>query len=396
MNHRAEPVGGPLITPFTRAVLAVFGLGVLLIGWRLVAGLGATTALNDGYPLGLWIAFDVVTGTALACGGYAIALLVYIFNKGTYHPLVRPALLTSALGYSLAGVGVLLDVGRWWLIWKVPLYFWHWNFNSALLEVALCIMSYVFVLWIELSPAFLEKAQQSRAPALRHFANAVLPPLTKALPWVIALGILLPTMHQSSLGTLMLLAGPRLHPLWNTPIVPLLFLLGCIPMGYAAVVFESALSAKAFNRPAETEMLSAIGGIIVSLQVVWVVVRLADLAWRGNLGYLFEPTGRAFMTFVEFMLMLMPAAMLASKARRRDLGQLFRAAIVMMFAGGVYRFDVYLVAFTPGAHWSYFPSVPEMGITIGLIALEILAYVAIVKMFPILSGHSRTIERQAA
>src|SRR5215467_3061618 len=132
-----------------------------------LAGLGATTALNDGYPLGLWIAFDVVTGTALACGGYAVAILVYVFNRGRYHALVRPALLTSALGYSLAGFGVFLDIGRWWAIWKVPVYFWHWNFNSTLLEVALCIMTYVVVLWIELSPAFLERVRDSPIPPLR-------------------------------------------------------------------------------------------------------------------------------------------------------------------------------------------------------------------------------------
>src|ERR1043166_4016142 len=177
---RAEPVGGPIATPGARALLGLFGLGSLFIAWRLIAGLGATTALNDGYPLGLWIAFDVVTGTALACGGYAIALLVYIFNKGRYHALVRPALLTSALGYSLAGLGVFLDVGRWWALWKVPVYFWHWNFNSALLEIALCIMSYVVVLWIELSPAFLESWRDSGPAAVRGFSRAALPIVERA------------------------------------------------------------------------------------------------------------------------------------------------------------------------------------------------------------------------
>jgi Ni/Fe-hydrogenase subunit HybB-like protein len=113
---------------------------------RLVDRARRITAMNDGYPWGLWIAFDVVTGTALACGGYAVALLVYVLNKGKYHPLVRPAVLTSALGYTLAGAGVGLDVGRWWSVWRVPLFFWRWNLNSVLLEVALCIMSYMFVL----------------------------------------------------------------------------------------------------------------------------------------------------------------------------------------------------------------------------------------------------------
>src|SRR3954470_19025441 len=109
----ATPVGGSLMTPSIRLLFGLFGLGALMIGWRLVAGLGATTAMNDGYPFGLWIAFDVVTGTALACGGYAVAILIFVLNKGEFSPLIRPALLTSALGYTLAGLGVLLDVGRW-------------------------------------------------------------------------------------------------------------------------------------------------------------------------------------------------------------------------------------------------------------------------------------------
>src|SRR5881296_1543235 len=129
---KARAVGGPVLTRSFLVLVALAALAGITIVWRFAAGLGATTALNDGYPLGLWIAFDVVTGTALACGGYAVAILVYILNKGRYHALVRPALLTSALGYSLAGFGVFLDIGRWWAIWKVPVYFWHWNFNSAL------------------------------------------------------------------------------------------------------------------------------------------------------------------------------------------------------------------------------------------------------------------------
>ncbi len=373
----------------------MFGLAALTIAWRLVAGLGATTALNDGYPLGLWIAFDVVTGTALACGGYAVGILVYILNRGRYHPLVRPALLTSALGYSLAGFGVFLDIGRWWAIWKVPVYFWHWNFNSALLEVALCIMSYVVVLWIELSPALLEPFRDSRVLPLRRAARDVPRLIERASVFVVALALLLPTMHQSSLGTLMLLAGSRLHPLWRTPLLPLLFLVSSVAMGYAVVVFESALSSVAFKRDPETRMLASLAALIVPLQVVFVMVRVGDLWWRGALGLLFGGGGRAALAGLELVLFLAPVVMLASPRQRRDLGALLRAAMVMMFAGALYRFDTYLVAFTPGAQWSYFPSVPELTITIGLVAFEVLAYIVIVRLFPILAAPPRA-ERQAA
>jgi len=396
MKAHAEPVGGPLFTPAMRVLAVVVGIGAVLMLWRLVAGLGSTTALNDGYPLGLWIAFDVVTGTALACGGYAVAILVMILNKGRYHPLVRPAILTSALGYSLAGFSVFLDIGRWWYIWKVPLYFWHWNFDSALLEVALCIMAYVVVLWIEVAPAFLEKWSDASNLLLRRMSRVSLRALEKAASWIIALGLLLPTMHQSSLGTLMLLADSRLHPLWNTRLLPLMFLLTCVSMGFAVVVCESAFSSVAFKRRPDTSMLGNLAAAIVPVQLVVVAMRLADLAWRGQLGSLAAVDIRSLLVLIEFGLMLAPAVMLRSAARRRDLGHLVRAAMLMMFGGALYRFDTYLVAFTPGAHWSYFPSVPEILISTGLVAAEIMVYIAVVKTFPILAGRTAVTERQAA
>jgi Ni/Fe-hydrogenase subunit HybB-like protein len=389
MNGHAQAIGGRIFNKSFRVLTTIFVVGAVLILYRLATGLGSLTAMNDGYPWGLWIAFDVVTGTALACGGYAVALLVYIMNKGKYHPLVRPAVLTSALGYSLAGIGVGLDVGRWWNIWRVPLFVWHWNLNSVLLEVALCIMSYTFVLWIELSPAFLEKAEESGTPAIKRFAVRWRPVVEKALLWVIALGVLLPTMHQSSLGALMLIAGPRLHPLWNTGWLPLLFLLSCIAMGYAVIVFESALSSWLFKRKAETEMLADLARSIVPLTVIYVWLRAGDLAFRGQLGALFAFDRYSVMTLVEFGLFMWASFILLSDARRRRLGELFRAAMLLMLAGSIYRFDTYLLAFNPGAHWSYFPSVGEILVTTGLVAGEIMLYIAIIRVFPILTLEKR-------
>lgn len=388
MSGHAQAVGGRIFNKSFRVLTAIFAVGAVLILYRLATGLGRLTALNDGYPWGLWIAFDVVTGTALACGGYAVALLVYIMNKGRYHPLVRPAVLTSALGYSLAGIGVALDIGRWWNIWRVPVFFWHWNLNSVLLEVALCIMSYTFVLWIELSPAFLEKAEESGTPAIKRFAVRWRPVVEKALLWVIALGILLPTMHQSSLGALMLIAGPRLHPLWNTGWLPLLFLLSCIAMGYAVVVFESALSSWLFKRKAETEMLADLARSILPLTMIYVWLRAGDLAYRGQLTALFAFDRYSIMSLVEFGLFMWAGFILLSDARRR-LGELFRAAMLLMLAGSLYRFDTYLLAFNPGPHWSYFPSVGEILVTTGLVAGEIMLYIAIIRIFPILTLEKR-------
>ena len=376
----ARPVSAPLFTrPFK--FLLLFGLiGVALIVWRFAAGLGATTAMSDGYPWGIWIAFDVVTGTALACGGYAVAILLYVFNRGKYHPLIRPAILTSALGYSVAGFSVLLDLGRPWNVWKVPTFITSWNLNSALLEVALCIMAYTFVLWIELAPAFLEKWPSSK------IAKKTLPFFDKALIWIAALGILLPTMHQSSLGTLMLLTGPKLHPLWNSPFLPLFFLVTCLAMGYAAVVFESSFSFLAFQRKPEIAILSSLQRIAAWGTAIFVLLRFADLGRTGKLALVTRLDLYGTMFWIETVLFIAPLIMSFGKA---DLGSLFRSAMVLMFAGGLYRFDTFLVAYDPGPGWHYFPAVPEMLITVGLIAIELALYAAIVKTFPILSGRTQ-------
>jgi Ni/Fe-hydrogenase subunit HybB-like protein len=374
-------------SPGLLALGALAGIGALAILWRFAFGLGATTALNDGYPWGLWIAFDVVIGTALACGGYAIALLVYVLNKGQYHPLVRPAVLTSAFGYTIAGFSVVLDVGRYYELWKVPLYFWRWNLNSVLLEVALCIMAYVVVLWIELSPAFLERGVTASSPRVRHFSVWAKPKIDRALLWIIALGMLLPTMHQSSLGSLMLLSGPRLHPLWNTPLLPLLFLISCIGMGYAAVVMEGTLSSMLMRRRLERDMLAGLGRAMLPVFAIYLVLRIGDLVWRNQLGALFAFDRYSVMALIELALFIAPPLMLASDAQRRNAATLFRAAMVLLAAGALYRINTFLVAFNPGPQWSYFPSVGETLITTGLVAMEVLGYIFIVRYFPILAGH---------
>lgn len=352
--------------PYTVLVFLA-SVGLALIAWRFVVGLGVSTAMNDGYPWGLWIAFDVVTGTALACGGYAMALLVYVFNKGKYHPLVRPAVLTSALGYSIAGLSVMIDVGRPWLAWKLPIKVWTWNVNSVLLEVAMCIMAYTAVLWIELAPAFFK----------RKF-----PLFEKALPWILALGMLLPTMHQSSLGSLMMLAGPRLHPFWFTPFLPLFYLITCLSMGFAVVVLEATFSSVAFKRPPEIALLRSIGRIAAWGSLLFALLRFMDLARRD-----FPVKGDLYtaMFVLEMILFTVPALVMLVK-NAPSLGSMLRTAMAIALAGGLYRFNTFLTAFDPGPNWHYFPSVTEQLITLGLVAGEIALYIAIVKHFPILSG----------
>ena len=323
-------VGGPILTRSYRILLAVAALGGVMMLWRFFAGLGAVSNLNDGYPWGIWIAFDVVTGTALGCGGYAVALLVYILNKGEYHPLVRPAILTSLLGYGLAVLAVTVDLGRFWELWKVPVFFWRWS-HSPQLEVALCVALYVLVLTIELSPAFFEKWRTSPDSGLRSFAEKGLRLVKKSFVWILALGILLPTMHQSSLGTMMLLTGPKLHPLWFTPWLPLLFLVNAVLMGYGVVVLESHASASAFGRRRETEMLGRLSKVAMGVALFFVAFRLADIVLRGQAGTLFSWFGVAVL--VELGLLVAGALVLMSETNRRSPSQQALAALLLVVGG---------------------------------------------------------------
>ncbi|NJD61383.1 MAG: Ni/Fe-hydrogenase cytochrome b subunit [Deltaproteobacteria bacterium] len=386
MNSHFRPVGGPILTKTFLVSAAVFAVSAAILVWRFIVGLGPTTAMSDLYPWGIWITYDVVVGTALACGGYAVALLCYVLNKGKYHHLIRPAILTSALGYTLAGVSVIIDLGRYWNVWKVPL-LWNWNRNSILLEVAICIMSYVVVLWIELSPAFIEKWEED-APWqwLRNLSIRIHPWLNKILIPILALGILLPTMHQSSLGSMMLIAMHKLHKLWHTPFLPLLFLLSCIVMGYAAVVFETALADSVFKLPRETKLLAPLSVAMVIVLFAYLAVRIADLAYRGRLGLIFRFDFYSFMFLLEMALFLTPAVLLLFRRFRYNPGVEFVCAMMMMAGGLLYRFDAFLVGFKPAPGWNYFPSVPEMFVTFGLVAFEVMAYLFIVKTFPILGG----------
>lgn len=382
----AAPLGGGIFSRRFMVLVALAALAAVLILWRLASGLGATTGMNDGYPWGIWIAFDVVNGTALATGGYAMAILIYVLNKGEYHPLVRPAILTTALGYTIAGFSVVLDVGRWWNVWKVPLFYWNWNFGSALLEVALCVMAYMMVSWVEVGHSILEKWQREEThPTLRRLAKTLNPILELALPFVIAFGILLPTLHQSTLGTIFVIST-KLHPYWHSQFLPLLFLVSCLGMGYSGVVLETSISHSAFKLKTDWEMLARLGKVIPVISAIWIGLRLLDALVLTSRAVPFD--GYSVLFWVELTLFAAPAVVLLDEKRRRTPQLLFGSALMTIFGGALYRLDTYLVAFNPGPGWSYFPSIPELLITIGLVAAEIAVYIVVVRRFPILRSHA--------
>lgn len=367
------PTGGKLVTPTTIILALLVLAGIAVLGVRFVSGLGAATNLNDGYPWGLWIAFDVVAGTALAGGGFATALLVYVLNRGQYHPLIRPALLAALLGYLQAGVSVMFDLGRYWDFWHI---FWpsYAQSNSVLFEIAVCIGAYVLVMMIELLPVVMERFRWEKA---RQKLNRV-------LFFFVAVGVLLPTMHQSSLGTLLVVFGPQVHPLYQSNLLPLLFLTSTIGMGFAAVTLEGAISSMGLRRPFEKELLGKLMQIGRFLMAVFLMVRFADLAWRGVLGLAFTPSLAMLMFWIENALYSVPLWLLASAAQRNRAKLVFLSAMAMALGGVVYRLSAFLVAYDTGAGWHYFPSLGELTVTTGLIAFEVLALILAIKLLPIL------------
>ncbi len=366
--NKPEPLGGPIWTrPFM--VLSVFAaIGLIILLNRFIFGLGATTNLSDGYPMGLWIVFD------LACGGYALAVVVYIINRGEYHSLVRPALMTSVFGYSLGGFAVIIDLGRYWQAYTIFLP-WNANLNSVMLELALCVGLYTTVLWIEFSPSLLE--------AIR--AKTGLRLVNKTLFVFIALGVLLPTMHQSSMGSMLISLGTKLHPLWQTDLLPALFLLSALTMGFSVVIFEGSLSSLGFWRPLETRIFTKLAGLIRWVLAAYLIIRLSDIIGRGQLGSAFAGDVQGDMFLIDMVLFILPLFILSVEKYRSNPQLLFIAATSMLLGGMLYRFNAFLIGYMPGPGYHYFPSITEILASMGLVSMEIMAFILFVKKLPILS-----------
>lgn len=383
LAHR--PLGGRLLTK-PIMVLGIFVLiGAYFIARRFFFGLADVSHMSDGYPLGIWVAVDVVIGSAFGCGGYAMALLVYIFNRHHYHPLMRPALLGGVFGYTLAGLAVMIDLGRYWNAFNL-LMPWYAQLNSVIFEVALCVMAYTTVLWIEFWPAFLERLpprfkQRYNLDKLQAF-------LKRYMFVFIGLGVLLPTMHQSSLGSVLLVMGSKLSPLWYTTWLPLLYLISALTMGYGVVLLESTLVSSAYRLPSKSALLAPLSRIVAGLLALFLVLRFGALLAGGHGDLIFAGDKSSFLFLAETALFLAPLVLLATPAGRASQRLRFIAAVCLLAAGSLYRIDSYLMAVNPGNGWVYFPSAPELMITIGVISLEIILYLLFIKTLPVLHGDS--------
>ena len=375
-------------------VLCIIALnGLAFLATRFFFGISSVTNLNNQYPWGIWIGIDVAAGVALAAGGFTSAALGHIMHRERFHAIVRPALLTAMLGYTFVAIGVFVDLGRWYYIWH-PIFMW--NGNSALFEVGICVMMYATVLYIEFLPivterfigkvnfkgflAFLNKPVDS---ILRVLEKA----LSKTIFVFIILGVVLSTLHQSSLGTLMVIAGPKMHPLWQTPVLPLLFLLSAIAVGFPMVIFESMTASRSFGLKKEMEVLSPLGYTVAPLLGIYLAFKIGDMFIRETFVYLTELNTASVMFTIEVVVgIIIPLRMFLSKKVLATPSLLYTASGLVIFGVLLNRINNFIVAYTPPySYVPYFPSIGEISVTLGFVALLILIYRLIVLNFPVIS-----------
>jgi Ni/Fe-hydrogenase subunit HybB-like protein len=357
---------------FKLLLWAVSGLGAAVATARFIFGLGATTHLSDATPWGLWIGFDVMSGVALAAGGFVMTATVYIFKLEKFHVIVKPAVLTALLGYLAVAFGLLFDLGLPWNIWHMIVF---WNPHSPLFEVGWCVMLYLTVLLLEFFPV--PAGEFRRLAGLRNFL------LKLRLPLVIA-GIALSTLHQSSLGSLFLIMPFNLHPLWYSPILPILFFLSAVALGLMMVSWEGLFTAYLYRRKPETELIAQLGAAARWVFSLYLLVRFADLLLRGQGRFLWGGEWQVKMFWVEiFISTILPTCLLWIRPVRSHPRWQWVVAGLGVFGVVLNRINVGgLVQINRGADL-YFPAWTEFAVSGAVVAAAALMFLFMVERFKV-------------
>jgi len=365
----------PKITVWRVIFAAILLSGAYATYLRVFYGLGGSNNLSDKFPWGLWIGFDVMCGVGLAAGGFTLVAMVHIFNIKQYRPVLRPAILTAFLGYLLVTVGLLYDVGR-------PDRMWHplvmWNPHSVMFEVAWCVTLYSTVLFLEFLPMVFERFG-----------------LDKPLEWIhrisvpmMILGVLLSTLHQSSLGSLFLIVPEKLYPLWYTPILPLLFFVSAIAVGLAMTIFESWHSSRAFGRALELPLLASLGRVLAVVMSVYLWIRFLDLLHRDAFGLLLRNRTETWLFLLEIALAVVPTALLYQSRIRRNPASLYVCAVMVVFSFIANRLNVGITGLEAGSGTHYMPKWSEVAVTLSLVAVGFAIFRVIGQHFPVFAAHS--------
>ena len=377
--------------PFGIATLTIVViLGLIPVIIRYINGLGAVSNLSDGRPWGFWISFDLYCGVALAAGGFTLAGWVYLFNREKYHAVARPAVLTAFLGYTLVILALLVDLGQPWYIWHAII---HWNIHSPLFEVAICVMTYTAVLALEFSPVVFEALSNSSLPVFRWFNWRIPLRIIRSvqIPLVIA-GVVLSTLHQSSLGSMLLIVPEALHPLWYTPILPILFLTSAVAVGPAMVIFESTLSTKALGHKLSIDILSGLGRAIPYILGIYLLLKLVDLTARGDIGLIFSAYPQNLLWWGEIIIgVILPIILLSMPSVRQSRGGVFWSAVLVVMGLIFNRFNVSMLALSMRPGFTYSPHWMEVAISAALVADAMLVIWLAYRFLP-MTNHEEAVE----
>ena len=349
----------------------ILALGLYSTYVRYLRGLGAVSNMNDQFPWGFWIGFDCLCGVMLAAGGFCIVGAVYLFNVERLHSIVRPAVLTAFLGYVLFIVGLLFDLGRPWYIWHQLIYM---NPHSVMFEVGMCVMTYTTVLFFEFLPNVLE----------RFNLTAPIRWIKKIYPVLIVLGILLSTLHQSSLGSLYLIMPTKLHPFWYSPALPFFFFGSSVAVGLAMTIFESTQSSRALGKHLELSVLVTLGGALLVALWVNALLRFEDYFHRGLLTEIFRPSYEAYFLWAELLMaFVIPITLLSFKRIRLSPNGLYWASVISLLGFITNRLNVSLIGFETYVGHHYLPKWTEFCVTLMLIAIGFALFGVAAKYLPI-------------
>lgn len=363
----------PRLTSWQMVFFVVMAGGLYASYVRVMHGLGGATHLSDQFPWGLWIGFDVLCGVGLAAGGFTLAATVHIFNIERYKPILRPAILTAFLGYLLVILALMFDLGRPYRIWH-PLVMW--NPHSVMFEVGWCVTLYTTVLALEFAPVVLERFHLVRALKVMR---VVLIPL-------VILGVILSTLHQSSLGSLYLIVPEKLYPLWYTSLLPVFFFISALCAGLAMTIFESWQSSRAFGKHLELPLISGMGRLLAVLLSVYMTARFLDLLHRGALPLLARRRPETYLFLLEIALFLVPMFLLFRRKVYSNASALYGCAVMVLLGFVANRLNVSVTGVEAGSGIAYFPKWTEIAVTLFIVALGFAIFRFAVKYLPIFEG----------
>lgn len=371
---------GKLLTPFNLISAPIILLGVLLILYRLARGMGAVTNLSQEFPWGIWIGFDVMVGVAFAGGAYVLTFVVYILRSDKYHSIIRATVLNGLLAYVFYAGAIFLDLGRWWNITN-PLWGNKFGVNSVLFLIAWHFLLYMLAEFVEFSPAIAEWL------GLRKLRK-ILGSLTVG---AVIVGIALSTLHQAGLGALFMMAKGKVHPLWYTEFIPVLFFVSSIFAGLSMVIFEGTISHRVFSDKISHEDHAAYDDMLIGLSqgcavamFVYFFAQFLILIHGWHWALLNTPMGYWYLTEMVGLVAI-PCFMFFQGARYRNMLLIRTAAILAMIGIIINRLNISIIAFKWWVPFSerYFPSWMEIVITLAIILTEIWVFRWIVNRMPV-------------